>query len=105
MSRAAPPGDGAWCERLLATPAPDVLYHATTPKKHARMVATGKILPPVRGFTSEAAARRWFGEIHGHRPVILKITLQGPTYPLPDHHNVDGWAFWSPVAALVEVIP
>ena len=104
VSRAAPSGDGAWCDRLLALPMPTVLYHATTPKKYGRMLATGHILPPVRGFTTEAGARRWFGEIHGHRPVILRAHLSGPAYPLPDHHNEDGWAFWSPASAFVDRI-
>lgn len=102
MSRSAPPGEGAWCGRLLAVPPPTVLFHATTPKKYGRMLATGHILPPVRGFTAEAGARTWAHEIDGHRPVILRLTLTGPAYPLPDHHNEDGWAFWSPAPARVQ---
>lgn len=102
MSRSDPSGDGAWCDRLLAVPMPTVLYHATTAKKYARMVATGSILPPVRGFTTEAGARMWADEIHGTRPILLRLALTGPAYPLPDHHNEHGWAFWSPAPAYVE---
>lgn len=102
MSRSAPSGDGAWCDRLLAVPMPTVLYHATTAKKYARMVATGSILPPVRGFTTEAGARMWANEIHGTRPILLRLALTGPAYPLPDHHNEHGWAFWSPAPARVQ---
>lgn len=83
---------------------PTVLYHATTPKKYERMLSTGHILPPCRGFTTEVGARTWAKEIHGHRPIILRLHLRGPAYPLPDHHNENGWAFWSPVAATVEQI-
>lgn len=70
------------------------LYHATTPKKLARYVATGGILPPVRGFSTRKAAELW-GSIRG-RDVVLELDVDDArTHLLPDHHNRFGRAFWS----------
>lgn len=70
------------------------LYHATTPKKLARYVATGGILPPVRGFTTREAAELW-GNDKG-RDIVLELEVDDDrTHLLPDHHNRFGRAFWS----------
>lgn len=88
-----------WHERVVvALPVPPkILWHATTPKKLARYEVTSCILPPVRGFDSEAAAREW-GRLHG-RGIILKLDVAGcMPQALPDHHLSDGLAWWCPIA-------
>ena len=88
----------SWHRRVvdaLSTP-PTVLYHATTPRKLARYVATGAILPPVRGFDTLEGVQEWARLTNG-RTVILKFEVQH-TQALPDHHNVYGLAWWTPVA-------
>lgn len=68
-----------------------VLYHATTPKKIQKYKSSGKILAPVRGFTTEKAAMAW--AMKTQRSVVLKI--QGDDcHKLPDHHNSFGEAWW-----------
>lgn len=69
------------------------LYHATTLKKYTRYQATGCILPPVRGWNTEEAARNWGKD--KFRPIILKLIVS-TAYPLPDHKRPDGRAYWSP---------
>lgn len=73
---------------------PSTLYHATTPKKHARYVSTGAILPPVRGFTTIEAAQEWAKQTG--RTVICRVTPEhaDDVHKLPDHHNQFGLAFW-----------
>ena len=88
-----------WHERVtdaLAKDAPRTLYHATTSRKLARCVATGAILPPVRGFDTLAGAQEWARLTNG-RSVILRIEVEHPQ-ALSDHHNAHGLAWWSPVA-------
>jgi len=72
------------------------LYHCTTPKKFARYVASRAILPPVRGFSTESAAREWCKKTG--RTIILRII--GSAHPLPDHKQRSGTAWWikEPVA-------
>lgn len=83
-----------WPERVQRASMPtDVLFHATTPKKLARYEATGTILPPIRGFDTEDAAREW-GRTAG-RTVILRVFPSGPVWPLPDHHQKSGLAWWA----------
>ena len=69
------------------------LYHATTPKKLKRYKATGNILAPVRGFNTYEAAQLWATRVG--RTIILSIWPE-TIYPLPDHKNRYGRAFWSP---------
>jgi len=82
-----------WPDRVAASELPTTLFHATTPKKLARYRATGRILPPVRGFDSAAAAVEW-GRTAG-RSVIVEVTVVTDVWPLPDHHNSEGLAWWT----------
>jgi hypothetical protein len=87
-----------WHDRVcaaLASP-PTELWHATTPKKLARYEKTGAILPPVRGFDSLAAAAEWARL--AKRSVLLRFQVPGPVQALPDHHQREGLAWWTPVA-------
>ena len=72
------------------------LYHATTQKKARRYRENGKILKPVRGFTTLMAAMAWC--IKTHRTVIYEIDLskidERNIHKLPDHHNKFGEAWW-----------
>lgn len=81
--------------RMLTRPAPAVLFHATTPRKLARYVATGAILPPVRGFDTIEACRAWARE-HGPRTIILRLQVAWPVHALPYHHRPEGAAWWTP---------
>jgi len=72
---------------------PEKLYHATTPKKAERYRQSGRIIAPVRGFTTLQAAMAWSMKVG--RTVIYEIpTEDGRTYKLPDHHNEFGDAWW-----------
>lgn len=66
------------------------LYHATTTAKLARNVATGGILPPVRGWAFLSSALAWAARVR--RDVVLEIDVQ-LAHPLPDHKPT-GHAFW-----------
>ena len=68
------------------------LYHVTTPKKAQRYRESGKILSPVRGFTTIEAAMFWC--IHTGRTLIYEIDAYNP-HKLPDHHNKFGEAWWN----------
>ena len=72
---------------------PRVLWHATTPKKVKRYTSTGAILPPVRGFDTEMAARS--GARGCGRTVVLRLEVQN-AQALPDHHQPSGLAWWTP---------
>lgn len=67
------------------------LYHATTPKKAKLYRETGRILSPVRGFTTLQGAMAW--AIKVHRSVIIEFDADAP-HKLPDHHNIYGQAWW-----------
>ena len=67
-------------------------YHVTTPKKLARYVSTGAILPPVRFWRYEASAREWARRTG--RTIVLCIEVS-EVYPLPDHKPA-GHAWWTP---------
>lgn len=69
------------------------VYHCTTPKKLHRYEATGAILPPVRYWLSEGAAREWLRKTG--RTVLLAFERPDTSYPLPDHRP-RGMAHWSP---------
>lgn len=68
------------------------LYHVTTPKKVKKYKETGRIISPVRGFTTLIAAMAW--AIKVGRSVILEIEATN-AYKLPDHHNQWGDAYWN----------
>lgn len=68
------------------------LYHVTTPKKVKRYKETGRIISPVRGFTTLIAAMAW--AIKVGRSVILEIEAPN-AYKLPDHHNQWRDAYWN----------
>ena len=68
-----------------------LLYHATTPKKVQHYHASGRIIAPVRGFTTLTAAMAWACKTG--RSVVLAV--QGEDcHTLPDHHNAFGEAWW-----------
>ena len=67
------------------------LYHVTTPRKLERYRETGRIIKPVRGFTTLAAAREWAA--HAGRTVIVRVTGLD-CHKLPDHHQRSGDAWW-----------
>ena len=78
---------------------PTKLYHATTPKKAKLYRETGKILKPVRGFTTLEAAMCWSLGCENKRQIFLEINCNEsiPKYyfhKLPDHHNKFGEAWW-----------
>jgi antibiotic biosynthesis monooxygenase (ABM) superfamily enzyme len=68
-----------------------ILYHVTTPKKVQRYGNSGRIIKPVRGFTTEKAAMAW--AMKTGRSVILEIESEN-FHKLPDHHNDFGEAWW-----------
>lgn len=67
------------------------LFHVTTPNKAKKYRESGKIISPVRGFTTLQAAMAW--AIKTGRTVIYEIHGE-PAYKLPDHHNEYGEAWW-----------
>lgn len=77
--------------RHPATKREMLLYHATTPKKVQHYHASGRIIAPVRGFTTLQAAMAWACKTG--RSVVLAV--QGEDcHKLPDHHNAFGEAWW-----------
>ena len=69
-----------------------VLYHATTPKKVRQYHQTGRIIKPVRGFTTLLGAMAWACKVG--RTVILEFNAT-EAHKLPDHHNRYGDAWWN----------
>lgn len=69
-----------------------ILYHATTPKKAKLYRHSGRIIAPVRGFTTPAGAMAW--AMKTGRTVIMSIECPNP-HKLPDHHNPFGEAWWN----------
>ena len=72
---------------------PEFLYHITTEKKAKLYRHTGRIIAPVRGFTTIEGAMAWGLKIGG-RSVILKVICDNP-HKLPAHHNQFGTAWWN----------
>lgn len=68
------------------------LYHATTPKKARKYRSSGRIISPVRGFTTLAAAMAWARKVG--RSVVVEFDADHP-HKLPDHHNRFGEAWWN----------
>ena len=66
-----------------------IVYHVTTPKKLARIIATGCILSPVFFWPTEEIARDW-GK-RKQRTVILSFKRPGKWYPLPAPRH----AYWT----------
>lgn len=82
-----------------------VLYHVTTPRKARKYRETGKIIKPVRGFTTLKAAMAW--AIKTKRTVVYKIDISEDmvtAYKLPDHNNAFGEAWWIDADVSVEYI-
>jgi len=69
-----------------------ILYHATTPKKAKLYRHSGRIIAPVRGFTTPAGAMAW--AMKTGRTVIMEIECPN-AHKLPDHHNPFGEAWWN----------
>jgi hypothetical protein len=69
-----------------------ILYHATTPKLMEKYQKSKRIIRPVRGFSTEAAAIEWARKVG--RNIVLKIEADKP-WKLPDHHNQYGTAWWN----------
>lgn len=69
-----------------------ILYHATTPKKARLYRESGRIIAPVRGFTTIEGAMAWGMKVG--RSVVLKFEATKP-HKLPDHHNEFGEAWWN----------
>lgn len=69
-----------------------ILYHSTTPAKAKTYRQTGRIISPVRGFTTLQAAMAWGCKVG--RKVVLSFETTNP-YKLPDHHNRFGDAWWN----------
>lgn len=68
------------------------LYHVTTQKKAAAYRQSGRIIAPVRGFTTLQGAMAWGLKVG--RTVILEFDSTRP-HKLPDHHNAYGEAWWN----------
>ena len=68
------------------------LYHATSQGKAKQYRQTGRIIAPVRGFTTMQAAMAWAMKVN--RTVILSFDTTAP-HKLPDHHNRFGEAWWN----------
>ena len=68
-----------------------ILYQVTTPKKLLKYHISGRIIRPVRGFSTLEGADLWARKTG--RKIILKVQGE-PAYKLPDHHNKCGLAYW-----------
>ena len=68
------------------------LWHATTQKKAKQYRQTGRIISPVRGFSTEKAAMAWAMKVG--RDVIIEFEAYSPN-KLPDPHNMFGEAWWN----------
>ena len=69
-----------------------ILWHATTQKKAKQYRQTGRIISPVRGFTTEKTAMAWAMKVG--RDVIIEFEAYSP-HKLPDHHNMFGEAWYN----------
>ncbi len=58
-------------------------WHCTTPAKLERYKASGRIIAPVRFWPNKSTAERWAKRTG--RQFVIKIRLDGVSYPLPDH--------------------
>ncbi len=89
------PAVGIRVDRPVRQPAAEArrltLYHATTPKKVQHYHASGRIIAPVRGFTTLQAAMAWACKTG--RSVVLAVHGED-CHKLPDHHNAFGEAWW-----------
>lgn len=72
---------------------PTVLFHAASPTQARAYRETGRILRPVRGFTTLQAAMAWAMKVS--RSVVYEVTADAAAFhKLPDHHNDFGQAWW-----------
>lgn len=83
----------SWVDRVATATPPTKLFHMTTPKKLARYQATGRILAPVRGFDTLEGALA--SKMAINRKLVVVVVIHGPVWPLPDHHNAEGLAWWT----------
>ena len=67
-----------------------ILFHATTQKKVQKYNQSGRIIAPVRAFTTLQAAMAWACKVN--RSVVLQIEGKD-CHKLPDHHNAWGEAW------------
>ena len=65
-----------------------VLYHVTTPKKAVAYRASGRIIAPVRGFTTLTGAMAWACKVG--RKVVLDFREITPDFVLPVFRLDDG---------------
>lgn len=80
-----------------------ILYHCTTPKKYEKYKSSGRIFQPVRGFNTEKAAEEWCR--HTGRTIIVTFSCDDiRCYPLPDHKQQDGRAYWTDEEVKIESI-
>jgi hypothetical protein len=70
-------------------------WHCTTKKKLEKYKASGRIIAPVRFWPNRETAERWCKRTG--REIIVKIELEAPSFPLPDHKP----AYWCPQDVLV----
>lgn len=68
-----------------------ILFHVTTPKKVERYEASGRIILPVRGWSTIEAAREWMRKTG--RSIVLRIEGER-VHKLPDHRSSFGEAWW-----------
>lgn len=72
---------------------PTVLFHAASPTQARAYRETGRILRPVRGFTTLQAAMACAMKVS--RSVVYEVTADAAAFhKLPDHHNEFGQAWW-----------
>ena len=69
-----------------------ILFHCTTEKKAKQYKLSGRIVFPVRGFSTLSAAMFWCMKVGGR--VIYEIQADNP-HKLPDHQNKFGEAWWN----------
>lgn len=67
------------------------LFHVTTEKKVRAYHSSGRIIAPVRGFTTLIGALAWACKVG--RCIVLEIRGKD-CHKLPDHHNRFGEAWW-----------
>ena len=72
---------------------PSVLYHATTHHKARRYRETGRILKPVRGFTTCEAAKAWCCKV-GRKVILACRVVPESCHKLTGPHNRWGEAWW-----------
>lgn len=70
-------------------------WHCTTARKLNRYKESGRIIAPVRFWPNKITAERWAKRTG--RELVIRIKLDSPSYPLPDHKP----ALWCPADVVV----